>query len=117
MTEDFDIYFTGEGPPAGLTPPYEAYLLYRDGRIEPIRGFRFEGVDRRALRDVVRAGTPTPYVGVLDTSPGPGRFTLGAVGGLPASWSTPPVLISEIELSGAGGGEPREIPPPPFLDP
>ena len=73
MTEDFDVFFTGEGPPPGLTPPYEAYLLYPDGTEQPVRGVSFVGVDRRVLREVVMAGEPGPYVGVLDASPGPRR--------------------------------------------
>lgn len=113
MTEDFDVHFTGEGPPPGLTPPYEAYLLHADGRREPVRSVGFHGVDRRVLRDIVAAGEPGGWQGVMDAVPGPQRYLIGAVGGLPAAWSVPSVLISELELHGAGGGEPRVIPPPP----
>ncbi len=116
MTEDFDVFFTGEGPPPGLTPPYEAYLLYPDGREQPVRGAVFSGVDRRVLRETIMAGEPGPFVGVMDASPGPRRFNIGAVGGLPAAWSVPPVLLTEIEMYGDSGGEPREIPPPPAED-
>jgi len=112
MTEDFDIFFTGEGPPPGLTPPYEAYMLYADGREQPVRGVTFVGVDRRVLREVVMAGDPGEYVGVMDSSPGPRRYNIGAVGGLPAAWSVPPVLLTEIEVQGDAGGEVREIPAP-----
>jgi len=112
MTEDFDIFFTGEGPPPGLTPPYEAYMLYPDGREQPVRGVSFVGVDRRVLREVVMAGAPGDYVGVMDASPGPRRYNIGAVGGLPAAWSVPPVLLTEIEVQGGSGGEVREIPAP-----
>ena len=112
MTEDFDVFFTGEGPPPGLTPPYEAYLLYPDGREQPVRGATFVGVDRRILRDVAMAGAPGPYVGVMDASPGPQRFNIGSLGGLPAAWSVPPVLITEVEMAGQSGGEAREIPAP-----
>jgi hypothetical protein len=113
MTEDFDVHFTGEGPPPGLTPPYEAWLLYADGRREPVRSMVFHGVDRRVLRDIVLAGEPSGWMGVMDEVPGPERFLIGAVGGMPAAWSVPSVLISELELHGASGGEPRVIPPPP----
>ncbi len=113
MTEDFDVHFTGEGPPPGLTPPYEAYLLYADGRREAVRGLGFHGVDRRALRDIVAAGEPGDWHGVMDAEPGPQRYLIGAVGGMPAAWSAPAVLISELELHGSGGGEPRIVPAPP----
>lgn len=112
MTEDFTIFFTGEGPPPGLTPAYEAYMLHSDGSRTPVRGVAFSGVDRRVLRDIAMAGEPGPYVGVLDAEPGPGRYHIGAVGGLPASWSVPPVLIGELEVVGNQGGDKREIPGP-----
>ncbi|MCB9745838.1 MAG: hypothetical protein H6741_06375 [Alphaproteobacteria bacterium] len=113
MTEDFDVFFTGEGPPPGLTPPYEAYLLGSDGQLTPVRGASFSGVDRRVMRDIVMAGEVSDFVGVLDSNPGPARFHVGAVGGMPASWAAPPILISELELNGDKGGEPRTVPPPP----
>ena len=112
MTEDFQVFFTGDGPPPGLTPPYEAYRLYADGREELVRGATFVGVDRRALRDIVASGEVGAWVGVMDEAPGPGRFSVGALGGLPAAWSVPPVLISELELEGRSGGDQREIPAP-----
>ncbi len=115
MTEDFDVHFTGEGPPPGLTPPYEAYLLASDGRREAVRGLGFHGVDRRMLRDIVLAGEVEGPLGVMDADPGPQRYLIGAVGGLPASWSGPAVLVSELELYGSGGGEPRVVPPPPVV--
>jgi TldD protein len=113
MTEDFDVHFTGEGPPPGLTPPYEAYLLYADGRREAVRGLGFHGVDRRMLRDVVAAGEPGEWQGVMDAVPGPQRYLIGSVGGMPAAWSGPSILVSELELYGSGGGEPRVLPAPP----
>ncbi len=109
MSEDMDITFMGEGPGAGLTRPYEAYLLMPDGSEQPVRGLQFSGVDRRALRDVVVAGETGDAVGVMDGPPGPERFYLGAVGGLPASWAVPPVLVSELELDGSGGGDKRVL--------
>ncbi|MBK7759063.1 MAG: hypothetical protein IPI35_22240 [Deltaproteobacteria bacterium] len=114
MTEDFDVFFSGEGPPPGLTPPYEAYLLYADGREEPVRGLGFVGVDRRALRDIAMAGQVQPWVGALDVQPGPSRFHIGAIGGIPVAWAVPPVLVEEVELVGNTGGEKREIPRPPL---
>ncbi len=112
MTEDFEVRFTGEGPPPGLTPPYEAYLLTSNGQRVPVRSVGFHGVDRRALRDIVAAGAPSEWEGVMDAQPGPARYLIGPVGGVPMAWSVPAILISEIELHGTGGGEPRQIPPP-----
>ncbi len=114
MSEDFEIAFSGEGPLAGLTRPLEAYRLYADGREEVVRGLSFVGVDRRVLRDIAMAGDPIEPVGVMDGAPGPGRFSVGSVGGLPASWAAPPVVITELELRGSGGVEPRAVPPPPL---
>lgn len=116
MTEDFDVYFTGDGPPPGLTPPFEAWLLRADGTREPVRGATFHGVDRRLLRDIEGAGPMGAWVGVLDAGAGPQRYTLGAVGGLPAAWRVPPILVTEVELRGRSGGEVREIPRPELRD-
>lgn len=113
MSEDFEIAFSGEGPLAGLTRPVEAYRLYADGREEPVRGLSFLGVDRRALRDVAMAGPTGAPVGVMDGAPGPQRFSVGTVGGLPASWAVPAVLITEMELRGSGGVEKRVLAAPP----
>lgn len=113
LAEDYEVAFTGEGPLAGLTRPLEVVRLYRDGREELVRPtLAFLGVDRRVLRDIAAAGTPGAAVGVLDAPPGPRRFSLGTVGGLPASWSVPPVVVTELELRQVGGGQPRAIPRP-----
>lgn len=112
MSEDFEIAFSGEGPLAGLTRPQEAYRLYPDGREEPVRGLSFVGVDRRVLRDIAMAGDTGAPVGVMDGAPGPGRFSVGSVGGLPASWAAPAVVITELELRGRGGVEQRAVPRP-----
>ncbi|MCP4805639.1 MAG: hypothetical protein GY913_10795 [Proteobacteria bacterium] len=112
MSEDFDVFFTGDGPPPGLTMPYEVVLLHPDGTEEPIRGLRFSGVDRRALRDIVMAGPTSGPTAVLDGKPGPARYHIGAVGGMPGSWEAPAVLVSELELVGNHGGDARVIPSP-----
>lgn len=112
IAEDFQIAFTGDAPLAGLTRPLEVYRMYADGREEPVRGLRFVGVDRRVMRDIAMAGAVAKPINVLDTGPGPGRFSLGSVGGLPACWATPPVLITELELRGSGGQQTHLIPPP-----
>jgi hypothetical protein len=112
LAEDFQIAFTGDGPLAGLSRPLEVYRLYADGREEPVRGLRFLGVDRRALRDIALAGPTQPPVNVLDTTPQGGRYSLGAIGGLPACWAVPPVLITELELRGSGGQQTHVLPAP-----
>jgi hypothetical protein len=103
------VTFTGEGPPAGLAPPYEAYRLYADGRRVPVRSLSFVGVDRRVLKDVVMAGESAGPVDMLDGAPGPGRYQIGPTGGIPVTWDAPPVLIAEMELSSRPGGEPRAL--------
>jgi hypothetical protein len=112
-SDKFDVAFTGDAPLSGLTSPYEAYRLYADGREIPVRGLGFLGVDRRALRDIVQAGKIGPPIGEMDSTPGPQQYTIGPVGGLPVTWSAPPVVIAEMELRGSTVAEPRIIPPPP----
>ena len=112
LAEDFEIAITGEGPLSGLTPPTEVVRLYADGREEPVRGARFVGVDRRTLRDVVAAGRMGASMDVMDATGRTNRFDIGAVGGLPATWQVPDVLVAEMELRGSGGGESRILTPP-----
>ncbi len=109
MTEDFSVTFTGEGPPPGLTPPYEAYRLYAGGRREPVRSLAFSGVDRRVLRDIAMASAGEGPIDMLDGPPGPPRFQIGPTGGIPVTWDAPSVLITEMELTSKGGGEPRAL--------
>lgn len=113
VSDDFRIAFSGEAPLPGLTPPNRAWRLYPDGHTEPVRGLGFVGVDRRVLRDIVLAGRTGEPGGVMDAAAGSQRFGIGAVGGLPASWAVPPVLISELELHGSGGSEERVLTAPP----
>lgn len=113
LNNAFQVSFSGDAPLSGLTAPTEVYRLTPDGRREPVRGMSFVGVDRRVLRDIAAAGELGPAVGVLDGPPDRSRFNLGEVGGLPATWIVPPVLITELELRGASGGEPRVLPAPP----
>ena len=113
LAEDFEVAFTGDGPLAGLTRPLEVVRLYRDGReevVQPTLGF--VGVDRRVLRDIAAAGNRNDWVGVLDAPAGPRRFSIGAVGGLPAAWSVPAVVVTELELRSLGGSQPRTLPAP-----
>jgi hypothetical protein len=113
LTESLDVGFSGQGPLPGLTPPYEAYRLYADGHTEPVRNVGFSGVDRRVLRDIALAGPVTGPVDLLDAAPGPGRYQIGPTGGMPVTWDVPAVLITELELTGRGGGEPRALELPP----
>ncbi len=113
LSEDFEIAFTGDGPLSGLTRPLEVVRLYRDGHEELVQpGLSFVGVDRRVLRDIAAAGATEDPVGVLDAPPGGRRYSIGAVGGLPASWSVPAVVVTELELRYSGNPQPRMIPPP-----
>lgn len=109
LSGDLDIAFTGEGPLPGLTRPYEAFRLYRDGREEPVRSMQFSGVDRRVLKDIALAGPGEGLVDTLDGPPGPGRFQIGPTGGIPVSWEVPAILVTEVELTGSGSGEPRVL--------
>ena len=113
LVESLDVGMSGEGPLPGLTPPYEAYRLYADGREQAVRSLRFSGVDRRVLRDVALAGAGAGPVDTLDGPPGPARYQIGPTGGVPVTWDVPSVLITEMELVGGGGGEPRALPLPP----
>ena len=105
----FEIYFSGDEVPAGLTSPTEAYLLYRDGRREPVRSSRFLGVDRRAMRDIIAAGRPNAMRGVMDRHPSEMRYSLGWTSGLQSGWSTPSILVSELELVSRPGGVKRVL--------
>jgi hypothetical protein len=109
MVEQLDIAVSGEAPLPGLTRPCEVYRLYEDGTKVPVRSMEFVGVDRRILRDIDRAGLMVGLVDTLDGPPGPDRFQIGPLGGLPVSWQVPEVLIAEAELVSRRGGEPRVI--------
>jgi len=113
LAEDFQVAFTGDAPLPGLTRPVEVYRLYPDGHEVPVRGVEFLGVDRRVLRDIAMAGPVGDPMGTMDSGPGARRFNLGPVGGLPVTWMVPPVVITELELRGQGGREPRVVPMPP----
>jgi hypothetical protein len=113
MSEDFQVAFSGDGPLSGLTQPLEVVRLYPGGREEPVRGLEFVGADRRVLRDIVMAGPMHMPTGVMDAGPGARRRNIGSLGGLPASWTVPTVLVAELELRGRSGVDPRTLSPPP----
>jgi hypothetical protein len=109
LVESIDIAISGDAPLPGLTRPMEVYRLYADGREEPVRPMEFVGVDRRVLRDIYAAGPLIGPVDVLDGPPGPDRFRIGPTGGIGVTWTVPEVLITEMELNGRRGGEPRVL--------
>jgi hypothetical protein len=94
----------------GLSAPNQAYLLHRDGRREVVRCARFLGVDRRAMRDVIAAGSVGVSVGRLDAHPSSGRFRRAWTFGVQTGWETPAILVGELELIGQAGGSPRTLP-------
>ena len=110
LTEDFEIAFSGDEQLSGLTTPSVVVRRYADGREEPVRGLKFVGVDRRVLKDIVLAGPQQDFVGLMDDSDG--RYFMSPTGGRPVSWSVPSILISEMELSGQGGGDEYILLPP-----
>ena len=110
LSEDFEVAFTGDEQLSGLTTPSRVVRRYADGREEPVRGLKFVGVDRRVLKDIVLAGPQLDFVGLMDDADG--RYFMSPTGGRPVSWSVPSILISEMELSGQGGGDEYILPPP-----
>ncbi len=109
MVDSLEFAMSGDAPLAGLTAPYEACLLDKNGACEPVRNLRFVGGDRRTLRDIVAAGPGPGPQNQLDGPPGTSRYTIGTTGGVPTTWTVPSVLISELELEPAVGGEPRVL--------
>ena len=107
LVEGTEFTWSGGEQLSGLTAPLEAYRLYPDGREELVRGLQFVGVDVRVLRDIAAAGRVGDPIDMMDAGPGPGRYQLGSVGGLPTTWMAPSVVITELELRGSGGREPR----------
>ena len=109
LVDQVESAVSGDGPLSGLTAPIEACLLGRGGRCEPVRNLKFVGVDRRALRDIVGAAAGVGPIDMLDGPPGPERYQIGTTGGVPTTWDVPSVLLTELELDVAGGGEPRVL--------
>lgn len=69
---------------------------YADGAEEPVRGLRFEDLDRRALRDIVLAGelhTRTFLYGEDGDA-----YGNSPLHGLPVTVTAPTVLVSEVVL-------------------
>ena len=78
----------GRGSSEELTVPFEAYKLYADGRMVPVRGLEFNDVSARILRDIIAVGDQ-PYV--YD-------YLIGNDYELPATIVAPPILVEEMEL-------------------
>jgi hypothetical protein len=85
--------FSGTGDDGGsdLSAPVEVVRRYADGHEVRVRGWRFKGIDRRTLRDVVAAGGSTTRT-VLQGSRG------GVTSGAPTTFTAPAVLFDELEL-------------------
>jgi hypothetical protein len=97
---------------APVPAPLEVVRLYADGREEPVRGLRFEGLDRRSLRDIVAAGTV--HTRSFLAQPGGKPWGDGATHGLPVTLTAPTVLLSEVELlpDEATSEKPPRLPSP-----
>jgi TldD protein len=76
--------------------------LWLDGRVEMVRGYRFEGVDARTLRDIAALGdTPHLVQALLDGASGDG---------VPISVIAPDLLLEEVALTPMGGRRPVPLP-------
>ncbi len=78
----------GRGSRDELTVPFEAYKLYADGHMEPVRGMEFNDVSVRVLRDIIEVGNK-PYVY---------NYLIGNDYEMPATIVAPPILVEEMEL-------------------
>lgn len=78
----------GRNGSEGLTVPFEAFKLYADGRMVPVRGLEFNDVSVRIMRDILEVGDE-PYV--YD-------YLIGNDYELPATIVAPPILVEEMEL-------------------
>lgn len=112
LTQNFEIAFSGDEQLSGLTVPTEVYRWYADGHTEPVRGLSFVGVDKKVLRDIVLAGEQGQFIATNDDIYN--RYSVIPIDNIGTSWSTPSVLIGELELRGQGGQELRLLPPPPI---
>ena len=115
--EDFSD-FLGEvagGVASGERIPLVVYRVYvSDGHEEMVRGGHIEGLQLRALRNILGIGddvTVFPYM--QNTIGGFAGTALGAFGsaqgGIPSTVITPSLLLDEIEVRGFHG-EPRRLP-------
>jgi TldD protein len=115
--EDFSDFLGGiaGGVASGLRIPLVVYRVYvSDGREEMVRGGHIEGLQLRAIRNILGIGddeTVFPYM--QNTQGGFAGTALGAFGsangGIPSTVVTPSLLLDEIEFRGFHG-EPRRLP-------
>lgn len=92
-SSDFSSLFgAANGARNDLTAPTEIVRHYADGREVLARGWRFKGVDRRTLRDVVAAGPSTTRT-VLQ-----GGSRRSVTAGAPTTLTAPALLFEELEL-------------------
>jgi predicted Zn-dependent protease len=101
-----------QGRDGALPRPTDAVWRLLDGSEIPVSMMEFEGVDRRALRDIVAAGGPMMTRAYLAPT---GRYDrAGPVRGLPTVIRAPSVvLVEEMELVYPGvTRDPATIPPP-----
>jgi TldD protein len=115
--EDFSDFLGGiaGGVASGERIPLVVYRVYvSDGREEMVRGGHIEGLQLRAIRNILGIGndeTVFPYM--QNTQSGFAGTALGAFGaangGIPSSVVTPSLLLDEIEFRGFHG-EPRRLP-------
>ncbi len=115
--EDFSDFLGGiaGGVASGERIPLVVYRVYvSDGREEMVRGGHIEGLQLRAIRNILGIGndeTVFPYM--QNTAGGFAGTALGAFGsaqgGIPSTVVTPSLLLDEIEFRGFHG-EPRRLP-------
>jgi TldD protein len=115
--EDFSDFLGGiaGGVASGERIPLVVYRVYvADGREEMVRGGHIEGLQLRAIRNILGIGddeTVFPYM--QNTQGGFAGTALGAFGsangGIPSTVVTPSLLLDEIEFRGFHG-EPRRLP-------
>jgi TldD protein len=115
--EDFSDFLGGiaGGVASGERIPLVVYRVYvSDGHEEMVRGGHIEGLQLRAIRNILGIGddeTVFPYM--QNTQGGFAGTALGAFGsangGIPSTVVTPSLLLDEIEFRGFHG-EPRRLP-------
>jgi len=86
-----------------LSAPVVAYKVYaKDGRVEPVRGLKFDEVTVQTLRGVAALGRDVRAWNVAQAN----FFDEVRY---PASIITPSILVEEMELKAASGYEPRPV--------
>jgi len=79
-----------------LPRPVRMVKVYADGRQELLRGGRFSGVQRFALRDIAQAGPSVSATFLMPPEPGGSNWS--PTGGLPALMRAPEVVVGELEV-------------------